>query len=323
MSTPSTDRVRGALLREWRFSQNWDVTELAQRVNLSIGQIQQLETGGTSLFYSAAIRETAARKVAMALGGDPNAVIRTDEVPPLSSGQETKVVDDLIELSRKKGQPHQGTSFVARHPRLIAFFVVLLVLLIALSGWLQQKWQQGGAQQFWRQTPAKSVVTETVPAASAVPVVIAPPVESASSAMPVSAPAPAPVTTAAVTTEPVTRTATAPAVVPVSAAPVGQALCKPVSSDDPVIVPGRPTKSGDMVYIVAHKEGSICVVDSAGSRTLMSLKEKEARSVYGPAPWRVHFQQAEQAQIYFQGERLRLPDSSITTMALQEAAKSP
>lgn len=77
-----------------------------------------------------------------------------------------------------------------------------------------------------------------------------------------------------------------------------------------------------MVYLVAQKSGAICVVDGAGRSTVLSLAANEARSVYGAAPWRVHFEQPEQAQLYFQGVRLRLPDAGVTHVALQEAVRN-
>ena len=89
-----------------------------------------------------------------------------------------------------------------------------------------------------------------------------------------------------------------------------------------MLTPASPSKAGDMVYLVAQKPGAICVVDGAGRSTVLALQSNEARSVYGPAPWRVHFEQPEQAQLYFQGVRLRLPDAGITTVALQEGLRS-
>jgi transcriptional regulator with XRE-family HTH domain len=70
-----SDRVRAELLYQWRLAQNLDVTVVARKANLSVAQIQQLESQGSSLFYSPAIKEAAARKVALLLGGDPVLVI--------------------------------------------------------------------------------------------------------------------------------------------------------------------------------------------------------------------------------------------------------
>lgn len=314
MSNPTSDRVRGELLRQWRFSQKWDVTLLARRVNLSIGQIHQLETGGHSLFYSAAIRENAARKVAAALGADPESVIRPNEAGQTDAQRDAKVVDELIELTRKRTKAAKTPPILARHPGLIAMLVLPAVVLIAASGWLQQKWQNGGAAQFWRQSALSSSRSTQVqaPAHANIPE----PVLGAASAASNSGVA---IRAVALTSEPASS-----AVLSTDAVAVvnGSHLCQQASAADTVITPVRPSKPGDMVYIVAHKMGSVCVVDGAGVSTLLSLKVKEARSVYGTAPWRVNFEQPEQAQLYFQGERLRLPDNQATTVALQESPRA-
>jgi transcriptional regulator with XRE-family HTH domain len=307
MSNPTLDRVRGELLREWRFSQNWDVSELAQRVHLSIGQIQQLETGGTSLFYSPAIRENAARKVAAVLGGDPATVIRpaSDEAMT-SQSAETKVVDDLIELSRQRAKAAQRPSVFARHPVFLASAFLSLAGLIAVSGWLQQKWESGGAMQFWREAAAPTVPSAKTAKVPVLPIALADTASQAAVSAAVTAPAPTPVQVAVETVvEPVADTS----------AP----LCQRADTG-PVITPSRPSKAGDMVYIVANKGGSVCVVDAAGVRTVLSLKAQEARSVYGAAPWRVNFEQPEQAQLYFQGERVRLPGAKVITVALHQGS---
>jgi len=349
MPNPISNRVRGELLREWRFSQEWDVVDLARRVNLSIGQIQQLETGGTSLFYSEAIRENAARKVAAMLGADPQMVIRMDDEAAVT-GSELNVVDDLVELSRQRAQAAQQPPFVVRHASLIFTGLVSLAGLMTAANWLQQKWQNGGAQQFWRGAavtapvpalappePATDPAQMTqVPAASALGDAASPKAEpapvaatAAAHAAAVSAPAvlaaqlpahgvpPVPVNNAAVASS--AAVATAPTAV---ASANKHPLCQQASTGH-ALTPTRPSKAGDMVYIVAQKVGSVCVVDASGVHTVLSLKPQEARSVYGAAPWRVNFELPEQAQLYFQGERLRVPGASVTTVALREASLAP
>ena len=107
-----------------------------------------------------------------------------------------------------------------------------------------------------------------------------------------------------------------------AAASTNNPLCQQAGTGH-AITPARPSKAGDMVYIVAQKIGSVCVVDAAGVHTVLSLKPQESRSVYGAAPWRVNFEHPEQAQLYFQGERLRVPGASVTTVALREASLVP
>jgi len=99
-----SNRVRGELLREWRLANNLETGVLARKAILSKGQILQLESGETSLFYSQAIQEKAARKVALLLGGDPDLVIKADEPIDAVAQTQPTVVDALIQL--KMSQDH-------------------------------------------------------------------------------------------------------------------------------------------------------------------------------------------------------------------------
>lgn len=58
----------GGLLRKQREIRGWTVNDIAARACLSVKQIRQLEEGGSESFYSAAVRLTAAKKVASLLG---------------------------------------------------------------------------------------------------------------------------------------------------------------------------------------------------------------------------------------------------------------
>ena len=326
MSNPYTDRVRGELLREWRVSQHWEVADLAKKSNLSMAQIMELEAGGSALFYTPAIKESAARKVARLLGGDPEVVVR-----PLDDGStlvEAVQVQSVLPLSRSRSLPARSPSFFYRQPGLVAAPILLLIAAVSASGWLQQKWQQGGSQQFWREassaplsnaveSPSEGSGFQAAALLSAAAPVIQPP-EAVANA-PLNVPQNAQVAVATLATEPVEPAQTAR---PAQAASGAAGLCRQ-TEPGAVLVPSRPNKSGDMVYIVAQKEGAVCVVDASGASTVMALKTHEARSVYGPPPWRVHFEAPEQAQLYFQGVRLRWPQSQVTTLALQEGRVSP
>jgi hypothetical protein len=96
-----------------------------------------------------------------------------------------------------------------------------------------------------------------------------------------------------------------------------EALCQ--STEQGTLLTSKmPSKAGDMVYIVPLKAGSVCVKDGAGKSTLLTLQAKEGRSVYGPPPWRLYFEHGDQAQVYFQGERLRWPELSTRAIVLRE-----
>jgi cytoskeleton protein RodZ len=318
MSNSTTDRVRGELLREWRESQKLDASTLAGRANLSVAQIQQLESGGTSLFYTASIKENAARKVASLLGRDPAEVIRQAE--DLASEPGSSVVDELIELSLQKAQAARPASVFMRHSRLMVFALLTLGLL-AVIVWTQYPWQGRGVMpSFWHRAVAMSPESS----AAAAPL-IQTPVQPVARAVAMGSSAKS---SASVAESAAARPVVAAASEPVASATghvaaVGESsLCQP-SQTDAVLMPSQPSKPGDMVYLVAQREGTVCVVDGAGSRTVFFLKANEAKSVYGPAPWRVHFEQAEQAQLFFQGVRLRLPDAKTTAVVLREGSRTP
>lgn len=316
MSNSTSDRVRGELLREWREAQKIDVCTLAGHANLSAAQIQQLESGGSSLFYTASIKEFAARKVATLLGGDPVAVIR--QGPDEAISLEPSVVDELIELSRKKTSPAQSRAGFSHYFRWLFLSGMTLVLLVSMM-WASQNWQNSGAQNFWHQALSMASQTSVEPSPTALPSIYSgaqPAVllSSVKSATPVAELA------AAV---PVIGAISEPAVAAMMQAKVVEStLCQQTLSGA-VLTPSQPNKAGDRVHLVAQKEGAVCVVDGTGLKTFLSLKVNEAKSVHGLPPWRVHFEQAEQVQLYFQGVRLRVPDAKATAIVLQEGSRSP
>lgn len=297
MSNPSTDRVRGELLREWRVSQQCDVTVLASSANLSVAQIRQLESGGVSLFYTPAIKENAARKVASLLGGDPAAVIRP--IDDASVAQGPSVVEALAELSRQRAQAARPASVFSQAPRGLLGVLLTLGSFAAGLALLQHPVSSGGVRSLWH-TPTASLAPALQPDTAPAVAVLAEPASAS---------------------EPSSVSESAPSPVALDQGATDNSLCQ-ANKAPAVLTPASPSKAGDMVYLVAQKPGAICVVDGAGRSTVLALQSNEARSVYGPAPWRVHFEQPEQAQLYFQGVRLRLPDAGITTVALQEGLRS-
>jgi len=326
---PYPDRVRGELLCQWRTSQQWELRVLAQSANLSVAQLRELESGGSSLFYTPAIKEAAARKVARLLGEDPDAVIAKngDAPPPVLPS----VVDDLVALTCKKPPYTSSLSFLWRHSALLYLPAVLALGFLA-SQWLHEKWQNGGEQQFWKKNSLQSETPEAlVPfAAPSLPVPVTSPATESLPQQGQKMPDQLVVQQA----EPQTLADTMPpsssqgyassalVSLPASAHRNSDSLCQ-TSSPDTVLTPSSPRKSGNMVHIVAQKTGVVCVEDADGQRTLVSLKTNEARSVYGAPPWRVHFEMPEQAQLYFQGVRLRMPNPQLMAVALHEGSKKP
>jgi transcriptional regulator with XRE-family HTH domain len=129
---PMSNRVRGELLREWRLANNLETGVLARKAILSQGQILQLESGETSLFYSQAVQEKAARKVAVLLGGDPDLVIRADEKSKADALNQPTVVDALIELRKRQG--HSVASAWRLSPSLWGTLALLILGGVGVMG---------------------------------------------------------------------------------------------------------------------------------------------------------------------------------------------
>lgn len=92
-----------------------DLSDLARQVNLSVGQLQQLESGDLqpgerSLFYTAAIQDKAAMKVAKALGADLQTLFGAP-VSPSGSGvpglPDLQILDDLAVLLKKQAHARE------------------------------------------------------------------------------------------------------------------------------------------------------------------------------------------------------------------------
>lgn len=320
MSNSNSDRVRGDLLQAWREALRWDVDMVASKTHLSTAQVRQLETGGDTLFYSAEIKQGAARKVARLLGGDAEAVIAPLEDPTAQVAP--AILEDLRALAQH--QNPSNTIFWRPGWHLAGLLVVVIgVALMVAVVWIFDQWQHSGSAPL-RREPAVSAVPPPVHGSGAHHAqgarhpAAAVPLDAVMAADP---PSPAVSSAASDAGAALAGRDVSPSKTRVPSVPErsAAALCQ-ITPQGPVIVPARPSKAGDMVYVVAQKDGRVCVVDATGARTVLTLQKNEARSVYGPPPWQVHFEHPAQAQLYFQGVRMRWPNAQATSVALKEAA---
>ena len=100
--------INGDLLRLRREARGWVLSDMATRACMSVKQIRQLEEGGTSAFYSAAVKETAAKKVGALLG------ISVDEV----FGQKVDADDTQV--------PHENDASLESVSAAVTEFVPLV-----------------------------------------------------------------------------------------------------------------------------------------------------------------------------------------------------
>ncbi len=281
-------RIDGELLRSLREKQGLDITLLSRQVNLSVAQLRELESvdiapGERSLFYSDAIKDNAARKVALQLGADPQALtaLASTGQPQPDALPRTQVLDDLAQLLEKQKQSQQVAARRTA-PRSATVWLGMLLCLTGAAAWYVQKPSP---------PPEPSPLSEAQPAAPLV----------TPSVLPTQGSAPV----------------TAPTLVPASLSLQSDALCAK-NDVGATLKPSMPSKAGNMVYVVAQADTTVCVQDATGKTTAVGLKAQESRSFYGVAPWTVHFDNPGQVQLFFQGQRLRWPDSEQSTFILRE-----
>lgn len=295
MPIQKTHCIPGELLRNLRETQAVDINVLARQVNLSVRQLQQLESdemasGERPLFYSDAIKANAAKKVALALGVNlqeltaPSLKVSS----PAHELPNMQVMDDLAELLEKQERARQaGQQTHLKSSRLAGAALALCLagalvwhfqnsFFARLSGWNFATWQTT-LVSVAPDGPAREPVAAQMTAAIALPVG-ADQEESLSST---------------------------------------EALCtRPASGA--VLKAATPSKAGNMVHVVAQADAAVCLQDATGKKFPMNFKSQESRSFYGAAPWTVHLDKASSVQVFFQGQRLRWPQGEQASFTLQE-----
>ena len=93
--------INGELLRLRREACGWLLNDLATRACMSVKQIRQLEEGGMSSFYSAAVKVTSAKKVGALLGLTPEEIFSQKTKPEHSIAMFESEVSD--ETSKESG----------------------------------------------------------------------------------------------------------------------------------------------------------------------------------------------------------------------------
>jgi len=78
-----------------------------------------------------------------------------------------------------------------------------------------------------------------------------------------------------------------------------------------------PKKPGDMVYAQSKTAQTICVVDAAGKTQLKMLEPGVGVSIYGKPPLRVLTGGLSQVDLYYQGSKVRLGNTSGKTIVLE------
>lgn len=306
-------RIDAARLRLAREERGLSVPEAARLLTLSRAQVEQIEQGGVSAFYSPAHKTLAVRKYASAFGLDADEVLGLaqnaagagcvsaatdpglDAVPaamPPAEAPARVIASALPVHEQADPAPEDPASAVAvsrarngaadvRAPAwsLILGLLLLSVAVIAFAvvrGWIDR-------------FAEPSMAMAAAPVAEALP--------------PADPPAAEPV-------NPTMASSSAPAhaLPDCAAGSAGAAV--------PQWMPPYVRKPGSRLYISGPPGSEVCVVDSAGKVSRLVLKAGAMQSVDGRPPYFVQSASLEALQMFLQGLKVRVPVHSASIRLL-------
>jgi hypothetical protein len=289
-------------LRGLRETAGMDVIVLARTACLSVAQVRQLESDDNdSLFYSDAIKRQAYKRLLMILGAEPPTVELPEELRDAGKVAEAHLntLDQIVAMSHQptinrttSDLVGSGIAKLSQHKQALGALLLLVVAVVLFV--LNDSRSAGEAAPV---SDSASTPTSVLPAPVVAPVA--------------SAPVSAPTAVVAVST--------AAPVAAVAASAADKATACAYSNDVlPQLTSLYAPKEGRYVYLVSAANTDVCVVDANKQATALQLKAGESRSVYGAAPWQVSGSNLQKVQIYFQGGRVSLPDSTTNRIKLVE-----
>jgi transcriptional regulator with XRE-family HTH domain len=298
----------GLLLKELRQKAGLDIAILARRQIVSTSQIRQLEGGGDAAFYSPDIKYATGKKLLLALGHviEKDATSASPEtaadVPAESTQANLLTMMPESSLAPEASGAPKPTFFKLWMGMFVAALtsVVLAGIYIKSSYLPQESLAKEAALSTKTSSPSPSPSSATV-----VPEVI-------TAAAPATLPPPAPSQIEAPPSP-----AAEPSVVVKTAAPT--AACN-WSEMLVAMQPTAPSKSAEYVHVVAPQEATVCIMDGQQQVATLTLSAGNARSIYGPAPFRVYSPDLKLLKVYFQGQLMKLPGDDVRHIQLIAAS---
>lgn len=300
MSPPKWTAEHGTLLKSLRQNAGLDVAMLARKHIVSTTQVDQLENGGDTAFYNPDIKFATGKKLLRALGhqmpevDQGAAAVMTQTAPDFESAAASK----LATLTSPPSLVGHGVIRKGWHvtPQNFAWPLLLLLVALGLLGLYVERVpevntpelkESAQMQMQMQMQPQPQTQIENVPPEQA-------------AAQPASASSPQ--TVAAVQTKPPT-------------APCNwQATAVEIQ-------PTSPRKPAEYVHLVAQQNVLVCIKDAEQRVATLEMQAGDARSIYGPAPFKVYSTQLSGMQIYFQGQAIKLPSEEVQLLQLTAAAR--
>ena len=334
MSKNKISTIRSLAFIEARKRLGLSIEALALDACLSKKQIQQIENGEHSAFYSAALKLRSAQKVATILGLEEADYLEAEIVaPPASSDVPTSIAVSTLATTPTP----VIVPLPASIPAVDTAPAPVLKIEKSLPSNLKLKPLPSDLQIKDKQR--KLFLYASVAAAFVFTIInfgndfsnlsmTASPNAAVNSAT-VSAPLPPAPLAAAPELAKEAVTPTAPELTPValnnqpnpkvSPAIASDIACPKIDGTPLIFKTAFPSKAGDMVYVQSLNQQVVCVIDAAGKEQSKTLDAGTSYSFYGTPPFKLLTAGLAQTEIYFQGMRVRPANPEAKTLILEEA----
>lgn len=261
---PDRDSV-GAALKAAREAAGLSLGEVADRLKLSLKQLEAIEADRFEALPGAAFVRGFVRNYARFLGLDAAPLMARLEERFPSSVKEVANLSKEVEAASVVSEPEETSGLLGKR----AILLVLVVVLAAGAFWFARPGSEPAKDEA-KQDLAPMLTEQSTASAP----VEAEPVKDASAS------APAPVSAPAA--KPAPAVAAAPASAPVSA---------------------PPTAGGGTVKLIAKQDAWVSVIDGSGKKLVFeTLKAGAAREVVGQPPFKLTVGNATQVDVSFNGQ---------------------
>lgn len=277
---------QGRQLKNLREAAGMEIITLARQCNLSVSQIQQLEDGGDSSFYTPEIKFNSGKKLLRFLG----AALDSPTPQP--------------ELSRPFFEPVQ-MPLPAQKPanvrikwdwqKLDLFVLILLLLALIHFSFDPLSFERASPRT---QRAASASLTSRDNASQRAATAVDPAL---------------PAKTSLAAQVPVQPLASVLPAVVTSAGP----SC-PVDGKEVAITPNQASKPGNYVHVEAQASAVVCVRDASQKSTVLMLKPGASHSVYGQAPFHISSADWRVLRLFYQGHPVTLPKEHFVHLVLTE-----
>ena len=297
------DGIDGAQLQQLRVAAGLDPTVLAIRTSLSKAQVLQIENGGHDLFYNASIKRACARKLAVALGIDPDRVVAAVPAAQVHSAS----IDPRVTPTWQAVDPMHTDRW--RGPLKGVWASAAIALAVMALGVTQANWGDGSFSPLAQRLRDWAVSPYSLLAPWAKPALEAPThgVDSVAvkdgtgALMGVDSPA-----------------QSQPLATPTPTAQAQTDDCPQATDQSPVVQPLKAFKAGQMVFVQALGDQHLCLRDHSGQVWSVTFRAGQERTFQGSPPWSVQSASLSQFNVFFQGWRLHLPEDTTDSVRIVE-----